>query len=244
MARYAFTEFVLRFALRPPLRPSVFASVPAPALAVEKFSASASALSGPPESGCVSSHNFRAATVGSIPDFRHHATSSPQPWTSRWWPRHKGTVNSSLTLRPSARLWLNADDGHRRAGDRKSGKVAWRRTGRGRGPEPGAAPAMPKRPCRSLVIATGPWAAAATAWAVPSVALNWRAPRLEPEPTVAGTGPSILVSRRRPHCPRQSPSACPGRPPRGAEHRRRQPVFVGQGPKRPQGGILAALKGI
>ena len=95
----------LRFILRPPLRPSVFALSP-PAPMVGEFSTSASALPGPLESGCVSSHKTRAATVGSIPDFRHHATSSPQPWTSRWWPRHRGTVNSSLTLRPSARLWL------------------------------------------------------------------------------------------------------------------------------------------
>ena len=36
--------------------------------------------------------------------FFHHAASSPQRWSSRWCPRHSGTVNSSLTLRPSARL--------------------------------------------------------------------------------------------------------------------------------------------
>jgi hypothetical protein len=40
----------------------------------------------------------------------HEAASSPQRWTSRWWPRHSGTVNSSLTFRGAVRT---ADDGHR-----------------------------------------------------------------------------------------------------------------------------------
>ena len=57
-----------------------------------------------PDRGWVSSHSARAATVGSIPTACHHAASSPWRCTSRWCPRHKGTVNSSLTLRPSARL--------------------------------------------------------------------------------------------------------------------------------------------
>ena len=57
-------------------------------------------LSGVVGSGCVSNHSARAGTVGSMPAFRHHAASSPQRWTSRWCPRHNGTVNSSLTLRP------------------------------------------------------------------------------------------------------------------------------------------------
>ena len=39
---------------------------------------------------------------GSRP-FCHHSASSPLRCTSRWWPRHKGTVNSSLTFRPRAR---------------------------------------------------------------------------------------------------------------------------------------------
>ena len=57
--------------------------------------------------GCVSSHSARAVTLGSTPALLHHAASSPQRWTSRWCPRHNGTVNSSLTLRPSARLCMN-----------------------------------------------------------------------------------------------------------------------------------------
>ncbi len=54
--------------------------------------------------GWVSSHNARAMVVGSTPTFFHHAASSPERWASRWWPRHSGTVNSSLTLRPNARF--------------------------------------------------------------------------------------------------------------------------------------------
>ena len=54
--------------------------------------------------GWVSNHRARAVVVGSTPAFFHHAASSPQRWASRWWPRHSGTMNSSLTLRPSARL--------------------------------------------------------------------------------------------------------------------------------------------
>ena len=53
--------------------------------------------------GWVSNHSARAVMVGSTPALFHHAASSPQRWASRWWPRHSGTVNSSLALRPSAR---------------------------------------------------------------------------------------------------------------------------------------------
>ena len=65
-------------------------------------------------SGCDFSQSTRAATLGSIPVLTHHAASSPQRWTSRWCPRQSGTVNSSLTLRPSAadcakrRWWASA----------------------------------------------------------------------------------------------------------------------------------------
>jgi hypothetical protein len=52
--------------------------------------------------GWVFSHSARALTVGSIPTFSHQAASFPQRCTSRWCPRQSGTVNSSLTLRPSA----------------------------------------------------------------------------------------------------------------------------------------------
>ena len=52
--------------------------------------------------GWVLSHSTRAAAVGSMPVLIHQATSSPQRCTSRWCPRQSGTVNSSLTLRPSA----------------------------------------------------------------------------------------------------------------------------------------------
>ena len=64
--------------------------------------------------GCVLSHRTRAAAVGSIPIFSHQPPSSPQRCASRWCPRHSGTVNSSLTLRPSAgdranrRWWASA----------------------------------------------------------------------------------------------------------------------------------------
>ena len=58
----------------------------------------------PIRSGWLPSHKARAATVGSTPVFPHHAASSPQRCTSRWCPRQRGTVNSSLTLRLSARL--------------------------------------------------------------------------------------------------------------------------------------------
>lgn len=67
------------------------------------YSTSASSESRP-VSECVCNQRARAVSVGSTPDFCHHAASSPLPWTSRWCPRHIGTVNSSLTLRPSARL--------------------------------------------------------------------------------------------------------------------------------------------
>ena len=55
--------------------------------------------------GCVSSQSALAVLVGSISVFCHQTASSPARWTSRWCPRQSGTVNSSLTLRPSARLW-------------------------------------------------------------------------------------------------------------------------------------------
>jgi hypothetical protein len=45
----------------------------------------------------------RVTASGSIPVFCHHDPSLLQRWTSRWCARHSGTVNSSLTLRPSAR---------------------------------------------------------------------------------------------------------------------------------------------
>jgi hypothetical protein len=53
------------------------------------------------------SHNARAAASGSIAVCCHHDDSSPQQWTSRWCVRYNGTVNSSLTLRPSARDCAN-----------------------------------------------------------------------------------------------------------------------------------------
>jgi hypothetical protein len=34
---------------------------------------------------------------------RHHAASPSERCSSRWWTRHTGTMNSSLTRRPSAR---------------------------------------------------------------------------------------------------------------------------------------------
>jgi hypothetical protein len=58
-------------------------------------------------SGCVFSHSARAVVVGSIPAFSHQAASSAERWTSRWCPRQSGIVNSSLTLRPSARDCAN-----------------------------------------------------------------------------------------------------------------------------------------
>ena len=57
--------------------------------------------------GWVSSQSARAARSGSVPVFCHHNPSSPQRWTSRWCARQSGTVNSSLTLRPSARDCAN-----------------------------------------------------------------------------------------------------------------------------------------
>src|SRR5215472_9016147 len=42
-----------------------------------------------------------------MPACRHHARSSRERWAARWWPRQSGTANSSLTLRPSARGWVN-----------------------------------------------------------------------------------------------------------------------------------------
>ena len=74
-------------------------------------------------SGWVSSHSARAGTAGSIPAFFHQATSSPQRWTSRWWPRHSGTVNSSLTFARARGAARTADDGHRRACGRRSGRL-------------------------------------------------------------------------------------------------------------------------
>ena len=43
-------------------------------------------------SGFVCSHSARTGTVGSIPVFFHHPASSPPRCTSRWWPRHNGTI--------------------------------------------------------------------------------------------------------------------------------------------------------
>jgi hypothetical protein len=62
-----------------------------------------SSVAGIVGSGWVSNHSIRAVMVGSTLAFFHHAASSPQRWASRWWPRHSGTTNSSLALRPSAR---------------------------------------------------------------------------------------------------------------------------------------------
>jgi hypothetical protein len=62
-----------------------------------------SSVAGIVGSGWVSNHSIRAVMVGSTLVFFHHAASSPQRWASRWWPRHSGTTNSSLALRPSAR---------------------------------------------------------------------------------------------------------------------------------------------
>ena len=77
---------------------------------------------------------------------------------------------------------------------------------------------MPKSSYRSLAMATGAWAAVAAAWSA-LAALTWRPHRLEPEPTVAGRQPHILVFPYRPHWARQSPPAWLGKPPRGAERR-------------------------
>ena len=75
--------------------------------AVTGSAGSTGKLAGFVGNGCVSSHSARAVTVGSTPALFHHAASSPQWCTSRWCPRHKGTVCSSLTFLPSARLWAN-----------------------------------------------------------------------------------------------------------------------------------------
>jgi hypothetical protein len=47
--------------------------------------------------------SLRAIFRGSIPVASHQRNSLPERWSSRWWVRQSGTVNSSLTLRPSAR---------------------------------------------------------------------------------------------------------------------------------------------
>jgi hypothetical protein len=55
----------------------------------------------------VCSHNFRATATGSNLTALHHAASSPREWRKLWWVRHRGTANSSLTRRPSARGCAN-----------------------------------------------------------------------------------------------------------------------------------------
>ena len=57
----------------------------------------------PPSESLVSSRSDRAAKLGSTRIFSHHTTSSPWRCTARWCPRHSGTNNSSLYLRPRAR---------------------------------------------------------------------------------------------------------------------------------------------
>jgi hypothetical protein len=51
----------------------------------------------------VASHSRWAISNGSIFTASHHFFSLLRRWRSRWWTRQRGTVNSSLTLRPSAR---------------------------------------------------------------------------------------------------------------------------------------------
>jgi hypothetical protein len=51
----------------------------------------------------VSRHSLSATSIGSMLCASHHFFSSPPRCRSRWWTRHRGTVNSSLTLRPRAR---------------------------------------------------------------------------------------------------------------------------------------------
>jgi hypothetical protein len=66
---------------------------------------------------CVCCHSRCAIGIGSTLSCCHHFSSSPHWCSSRWCVRHSGTVNSSLTLRPSARCWANlrwcASDGLR-----------------------------------------------------------------------------------------------------------------------------------
>src|SRR5262245_41873929 len=69
--------------------------------------------------------SLSATGSGSMLSFRHHAASSAERCSSRWWTRQTGTMNSSLTLRPSARgcvkvRWCGSD-GMRPQTDRKSG---------------------------------------------------------------------------------------------------------------------------
>jgi hypothetical protein len=47
--------------------------------------------------------SLSATGSGSMLSFRHHAASSPERCSSRWWTRQTGTMNSSLTRRPRAR---------------------------------------------------------------------------------------------------------------------------------------------
>jgi hypothetical protein len=52
-------------------------------------------------------HRARATLRASIRAVCHHRASSGDRWSSRWCNRHKGTANSSLTLRPRADFWAN-----------------------------------------------------------------------------------------------------------------------------------------
>jgi hypothetical protein len=42
--------------------------------------------------------SLRATAKASIPSLDHQPASFRARWSSRWWSRHSGTVNSSLTL--------------------------------------------------------------------------------------------------------------------------------------------------
>ena len=54
---------------------------------------------------CVSFQSRAAIGIGSSPNPLHHLLSLLARCSSRWWLRHSGTVNSSLTLRLSAGGW-------------------------------------------------------------------------------------------------------------------------------------------
>jgi hypothetical protein len=47
--------------------------------------------------------SLSATGIGSMLSLRHYAASSPERCSSRWWTLQTGTMNSSLTRRPSAR---------------------------------------------------------------------------------------------------------------------------------------------
>src|SRR5262245_2428358 len=71
--------------------------------------------------------SLSAIGSGSMLSLRHHAASSPERWSSRWWTRQTGMMNSSLTLRPSVRgcvkvRWCGSD------GTRPQTRHAWRST--------------------------------------------------------------------------------------------------------------------